>query len=66
LLDAHLASSGEEALGGGLAARYAAGGGLAGLTINAAQAVLADARFGAEAQALAPPAGLQEGLLRLS
>jgi Ca2+-binding RTX toxin-like protein len=65
LLDAHLSSSSDEALGGELAARYAAGGSLAGMTLNAAQATLADPRFGTSAQPLAPPAGLQDGLLRL-
>jgi Ca2+-binding RTX toxin-like protein len=65
LLEAQLASSDDEALGGELAGRYAALGGFAGLSLNAAQAVLAEGRFGTGAQPLAPPAGLQEGLLKL-
>jgi Ca2+-binding RTX toxin-like protein len=66
LLDAHLSSSTDQALGGELAGRYALAGSLAGMSVNAAQAVLADERFGAAAQPLAPPAGLREGLLRLA
>lgn len=65
LLDAHLSSSSDESLGGELAGRYALGGGLGGVSVNAAQAVLADARFGVAAQSLAPSVGLQEGVLKL-
>ena len=65
LLDAHLASSGEEALGGELAGRYAASGSLAGLTLNTVQSVLGDPKFGSAAQPLASPAGLQDGAPKL-
>lgn len=51
LLDAHLESSDTMALGGELAARYAAGGETA-LTLETAQNTLRDAQFGAEAQAV--------------
>jgi Ca2+-binding RTX toxin-like protein len=65
LLNAHLGGSDTEALGGDLAYRYGLTGSLAGTGIAPAQGILADSRFGSTAQELQPPAGLQEGLVRL-
>ena len=61
----HLAGSDSEALGGDLAYQYGRNGTLAGIGLGAAQAVLGDAQFGVQAQALRPLAGLQDGPLRL-
>ncbi len=66
LLDAHLAGSDTEAIGGDLAYRYGLSGTLSGIAINAAQAVLASPQFGAAPQALQPLAGLQDGPVKLS
>ena len=61
----HLSGSDGEALGGDLAWQYGRNGTLAGIGLNAAQEVLGDARFGLQAQALRPLAGLQDGAARL-
>ncbi|MEO8442062.1 MAG: hypothetical protein ABI547_06205 [Betaproteobacteria bacterium] len=66
LLDAHLAGSDTEAVGGDFAYRYGLHGDLSGIATNAAQAILASAQFGAAPQALLPLAGLQDGLVKLS
>lgn len=50
LLDAHLASSDTEALGGDLAYQYGLRDDLSGISLAAAQAVLKDAKFGTGAQ----------------
>ncbi|WP_411878273.1 calcium-binding protein [Polaromonas sp. YR568] len=61
----HLAGSDSEALGGDLAYHYGADGTLAGIGLGKAQDVLANAQFGAQAQAINSTASLQEGLIRL-
>jgi hypothetical protein len=61
----HLSGSDTAALGGDLAYQYGRNGTLAGIGVNAAQEVLGDAQFGAQAQALRPLDGLREGALRL-
>ena len=66
LLNAHLAGSDTEAIGGDLAYRYGLNGNLSGIAINAAQNVLASSQFGSTPQALQPLAGLQDGLVKLS
>ena len=66
LLDAHLAGSDTEALGGDLAYRYGVGGTLSGIGFIPAQGILSNAQFGSTPQALQPLAGLQDGLVRLS
>jgi hypothetical protein len=66
LLDAHLAGSDTEALGGDLAYRYGLTGSLAGLALTPAQGTLSSAQFGSAPQSLQPLAGLQEGLVNLS
>jgi Ca2+-binding RTX toxin-like protein len=66
LLDAHLAASDSEALGGDLAYQYGKNGTLAGMGLGAAQDVLNSPQFGAQAQTLHPLATLQEGAMKLS
>jgi Ca2+-binding RTX toxin-like protein len=66
LLDAHLAGSDTEAMGGDLAYRYGLTGSLAGIGVTPAQGILSDSQFGAAPQALQPLAGLQVGPHRLS
>ncbi len=61
----HLAGSDTAALGGDLAYQYGRNGTLAGIGLTAAQEVLGDVQFGAQAQTLRPLAGLQEGAARL-
>lgn len=61
----HLSGSDTAALGGDLAYQYGRNGTLAGIGLAAAQEVLGDAQFGAQAQALRPLAGLQDGAARL-
>ena len=61
----HLSGSDSAALGGDLAYQYGRSGTLAGIGLTAAQAVLGEAQFGTQAQALRPLAGLQEGAVRL-
>ncbi len=65
LMQFHLSGSDGEALGGDLAYQYGRYGTLAGIGLTAAQEVLGDARFGVQAQALRPLAGLQDGAARL-
>ena len=66
LLDAHLAGSDTEALGGDLAYRYGLTGSLAGLAMTPEQGTLSSAQFGSAPQSFQPLAGLQEGLVKLS
>ena len=66
LLEAHLASSDEQALGGDLAYWYGRNGSFAGISLQAAQQVIGAAGFGSDAQTLRPFSGLQEGLVKLS
>jgi trimeric autotransporter adhesin len=66
LLQAHLAASDEAAIGGDLAYWYGKNGALTGISLNAAQQVLASASFGSDAQTLRPFNGLQEGFVKLS
>ena len=65
LLEAHLGASDDAALGGDLAYWYGKNGSLAGLSLQAAQQVIGAAGFGADAQALHPFSGLQDGLVKL-
>jgi VCBS repeat-containing protein len=58
LLDAHLASSDDQALGGDLARQYALNGTLAGMGWSAARDTVAAPGFGTEMQALHSPAQL--------
>jgi uncharacterized protein YuzE len=66
LLDARLAASDTEALGGDLAYQYGMSGSLAGIGLPAAQQVLSAPQFGSAAQALRPSSELQTGSIRLS
>ncbi|MGH8710004.1 MAG: calcium-binding protein [Burkholderiales bacterium] len=66
LLDAHLAGSDTEALGGDLAYQYGKNGTLAGIGLTAAQDVPNAQQFGTRAQTLRPLATLQEGTVKLS
>ena len=66
LMEHHLWSSDEMALGGDLASWYAAKGSFAGMSVSAAQEVIGAPGFGRDAQALRPFTGLQEGLLKLA
>jgi hypothetical protein len=66
LLDAHLAASDTEALGGDLAYYYGVNGGLTGIGIGSAQQVIASPGFGRDAQTLRPFNGLQDGFVKLS
>jgi hypothetical protein len=54
-----------DALGGDLAYQYGKIGNLSGIGVNVVQSILADAAFGAGAQALKPLAGLQDGAVKL-
>jgi Ca2+-binding RTX toxin-like protein len=65
LLEARLATSDDEALGGDLAYQYGMGGGFGGIGLGVAQQVLASAQFGSQAQALRPLAELRQGPVRL-
>jgi Ca2+-binding RTX toxin-like protein len=65
LLDAHLAGSDTAALGGDLAYQYAASGTLAGISLAAAQEVLASASLNAQAQTLRSRSELEQGAVRL-
>ena len=64
LLDAHLASSDNAAIGGDLANYYSQFGSLSGMGLNAAQQVLKDPQFGA-AQLLHANSEVQQGAVRL-
>jgi Ca2+-binding RTX toxin-like protein len=66
LLDAHLAASDTEALGGDLAYQYGLTGSLAGIGFDAAAAVLSSSQFATAPQALQPTASLQQGVHRLA
>ena len=66
LLDAHLAASDTEALGGDIAYCYGLSGSLAGIGVGAVQEVLNGAQFGTDAQTLRPLEELQQGQTRLS
>jgi Ca2+-binding RTX toxin-like protein len=66
LLDAHLAASDTEALGGDLAYQYGTAGSLAGIGFDGAAAVLASAQFATAPQALQPASSLQQGVHRLT
>jgi hypothetical protein len=66
LLAAHLSASDTDALGGDLAYQYGKAGNFSAIGVTAAQSILADAAFGAGAQALKPLTGLQEGAVRLA
>ncbi|HEY5896177.1 MAG TPA: putative Ig domain-containing protein, partial [Burkholderiales bacterium] len=66
LMQHHLWSSDDVAFGGDLASWYAAKGTFAGMSVAAAQEAIGAPGFGREAHALAPFAGLQEGLLKLA
>jgi trimeric autotransporter adhesin len=65
LTEFHLGGSDTDAMGGGLAYHYGMQGSLAGIGGTSAQSVLADSAFGAQAQALQPLAGLQQGAVKL-
>jgi Ca2+-binding RTX toxin-like protein len=66
LLDAHLAGSDTEALGGDLAYQYGLNNTLSGIGLDAAQDVLNAPQFGVRTQALRPLEQLQQGQLRLA
>ncbi|MGI0129686.1 MAG: calcium-binding protein, partial [Thermoplasmata archaeon] len=66
LLAFHLSGADDAALGGDLAYWYGKNNGFRGMSVTAAQQVLGDAGFGADAQALHPFGGLQEGFAKLS
>ena len=65
LLDAHLASSDDLALGGDLAYQYGMNGTLAGMGWSGARDTVAAPRFGAEMQALQPAAALAADAIKL-
>jgi trimeric autotransporter adhesin len=65
LLANHLAASDDAAIGGDLAYWYGRNGGLAGMSIEAAQQVIGAPNFGSEAQQLHAFSGLQDGFYRL-
>jgi hypothetical protein len=65
LLDAHLASSDSEALGGDLAYQYGHAGTLAGVGLSGAQQMIGAPQFGNQAQALQPESTIREGLIKL-
>ncbi|MCW5575160.1 MAG: putative Ig domain-containing protein [Burkholderiales bacterium] len=66
LLTHHLSGSDDAALGGDLSYWYARNDGLTGMSLSAAQGVMAGNGFGSDAQSLHAFTGLQEGLVRLS
>ena len=66
LLQFHLSTSDDEALGGDLAYWYGKTGSFSGLSLAAAQEAIGAAGFGADAQALRPFSGLQEGFAKLT
>ena len=59
LLDSHLSGSDSAAIGGDLAYQYGKAGSLAGISVAAAQSVIADASSGQSAQSLQALASLQ-------
>jgi len=66
MLDAHLASSDGMALGGDLAFHYGQEDGLKGMGLLAAQGVLKDPNFGAQAQAVHPWSSLEGGAVKVA
>jgi Ca2+-binding RTX toxin-like protein len=66
LLDARLATSDSEALGGDLAYQYGLQGGIGGIGLGAAQGVTNDSGFGMQMQALRPAAELKQGQVKLA
>jgi Ca2+-binding RTX toxin-like protein len=66
LLQFHLSGADDAALGGDLAYWYGKNGGLAGISLAAAQQVIGAAGFGSDAQSLRPFSGLQEGFVKLA
>jgi hypothetical protein len=60
LLDFHLGSSDTAAIGGDLAYQYGRYGDMSGMSVNAAQSLLASAQFGSASQALQGGATLQD------
>jgi hypothetical protein len=66
LLNARLASSDSEALGGDLAYQYGLQGGIGGIGLAAAQDVTNDTGFGTQMQALHPRAQLERGQIKLA
>ncbi|MEO8165484.1 MAG: hypothetical protein ABI619_08805, partial [Betaproteobacteria bacterium] len=66
LLDAHLAGSDTEAIGGDLAYQYGLNGSFAGMGLTPAQDVLTAPGFGSSAQQLRPLQDLQQGPVRLN
>jgi hypothetical protein len=62
LLDYHLSGSDTAALGGDLAYQYGKTGTLADVGVAAAQDIMGNAQFGAQAQALKPLSELQAGI----
>jgi hypothetical protein len=66
LLQFHLSGADDAALGGDLAYWYGKNGGLAGISLQAAQQVIGASGFGSDAQTLRPFSGLQEGFVKLS
>jgi Ca2+-binding RTX toxin-like protein len=66
LLQFHLSGADDAALGGDLAYWYSRNRTLQGISLSAAQEVIGTPGFGAEAQALRPFNGLQEGLVKLA
>lgn len=66
LLDAHLAGSDSEAIGGDLAYQYGLNGTLGGIGFTQAQEVLNAPQFGTGGQVLRPLAELRQGQIRLS
>jgi Ca2+-binding RTX toxin-like protein len=66
LLDAHLASNDNMALGGDLAVHYAQDGSLKGMSLLNAQTVLKDANFGVEAQAINPWCAINNGAIKIA
>jgi hypothetical protein len=65
LLDAHLAGSDTEAMGGDLAYQYGHAGTLAGIGLTPAQTELRAAQFGNQTQALQPDSVIKQGAIRL-
>jgi Ca2+-binding RTX toxin-like protein len=66
LLDAHLAGSDTEAMGGDVAYQYGHAGTLAGIGLTPAQTELRAAQFGNQTQALQPDNVIKQGAIRLS
>ena len=66
LLDAHLAGSDTEAMGGDLAYQYGHAGTLAGIGLTPAQGEVKAAQFGNQTQALQPDSVLKQGAILLS